>query len=68
MLGERKSFLKNLGGPDTCDIQTRTLAAELYAAQQGVSYIRTHDVRSLREGLLTVAAILRMLDPVRGAR
>ena len=64
----RKSFLKNLGEPDACDIETRTLAAELYAAQQGVSYIRTHDVRSLREGLLTVAAILRMLDPVRGAR
>jgi len=53
----RKSFLKNLGEPDACDIETRTLAAELYAAQQGVSYIRTHDARSLREGLRTIEAI-----------
>lgn len=74
MIGvSRKSFLKNVparttgvvrsGGaePETCDIQARTLAAELYSAEQGVAYIRTHDVRPLCEGLLPIAAIHRML-------
>ena len=69
MIGvSRKSFLRNIQRSDSCDIQTRTLAAELYAAGQGVGYIRTHDVHALREGLLTIAAIHGVLDPVRGAR
>ena len=58
----RKSFLKNIGEPETCDISTRTLAAELFAAQSGAAYIRTHDVRALHEGLLTLAAISTMIE------
>ncbi len=53
----RKSFLRNLATPEDCDIQSRTLAAELYAATQSVDFIRTHDVRVLHQSLLTVEAI-----------
>ena len=56
----RKSFLKNLATPDDCDIQSRTLAAELFSAMQGVDYIRTHDVGSLHQALLTLQAISRI--------
>jgi len=58
----RKSFLRNLGEPERCNIQTRTLAAELYAAQQGVAYIRTHDVRALREGLFVAGKITAVIE------
>lgn len=37
-----------------------TLATEIWAALQGVTYIRTHDVRALSDGL-------RMLDAIQGA-
>ena len=58
MIGvSRKSFLKNIAESPTADIQIRTLAAELFAAQKGVAYIRTHDVRTLCEGLLTIDGI-----------
>ena len=53
----RKSFLRNLAKSDDIDIQSRTLAAELFATQQGVDYIRTHDVRALHQGLQTLLAI-----------
>ena len=53
----RKSFLKNLAPSDDTDIQSRTLAAELFAATQSVDYIRTHDVRALNQGLQTAIAI-----------
>lgn len=53
----RKSFLRNLAKSDDIDIQSRTLAAELFAAEQGVDYIRTHDVRALHQGLQTLLAI-----------
>ena len=53
----RKSFLRNLAREGDCDIQSRTLAAELFAAAQGVSFIRTHDVRSLRQALTTLSAL-----------
>jgi dihydropteroate synthase type 2/dihydropteroate synthase type 3 len=71
MLGvSRKSFLKNLparttgvrsdgGPPEGVDIQTRTLAAELFAAERGADYIRTHEITALREGLHTLEAIMR---------
>ena len=55
----RKSFLRNLPPAGDCDIQSRTLAAELYAAAQGVEYIRTHDARALSQALSTTAAIAR---------
>ena len=53
----RKSFLRNLAKSDEVDIQSRTLAAELFAATQGVDYIRTHDARALHQGLQTLSAI-----------
>jgi len=34
-----------------------TLAAELYAAREGVDYIRTHDVRTLHDGLMVERAL-----------
>lgn len=53
----RKSFLRNILKSDDCDIQSRTLAAELFAATQGADYIRTHDVRALNQALATIGAV-----------
>ena len=53
----RKSFLRNLMPSPNCDQQSRTLAAEIFAAQQGVDYIRTHNVGALRQALATLAAV-----------
>jgi len=50
----RKSFLRNTLQFGEGDVQSRTLAAELYAAEQGADYIRTHDVQALRQGLATL--------------
>lgn len=52
----RKSFLGALLGPpdQPRPVDQRgagTLASELWAALRGASYIRTHDVRALRDGL-----------------
>jgi dihydropteroate synthase type 2 len=58
----RKSFIGSiLGRPGTprpvAERGAGTLATELWAAQQGVAYIRTHDVRALRDALTLLAAI-----------
>lgn len=58
----RKSFLRNLAAPEASDIGLRTLAAELYAAEQGADYIRTHDARALRQGILVQEAIGRAIS------
>ncbi len=55
----RKSFLGALTGRAIDERAAVTLAAELYAARAGVDFIRTHDVRQLRDGL----AIERALAP-----
>ena len=47
----RKSFLGALTGRPAEARGAATLAAELYAARQGVDYLRTHDVRALRDAL-----------------
>jgi dihydropteroate synthase len=47
----RKSFLRTLTGRPIDGLLPATLSAELYAARQGVDYIRTHDVRALRDAL-----------------
>lgn len=47
----RKSFLRTLTGSDLARIGPATVAAELYAAQQGADYIRTHDVAAIRDAL-----------------
>ncbi|MGH3241615.1 MAG: dihydropteroate synthase [Spirillospora sp.] len=47
----RKSFLRALTGRDLERIGPATLAAELYAARQGVDFIRTHDVAAINDAL-----------------
>jgi dihydropteroate synthase type 2 len=54
----RKSFLKSVTGRETHELGAATLAAELYAAAQGVDYIRTHDVRALSDALKVIQALL----------
>jgi len=53
----RKSFLGTLTGRDVAERGAATLAAELFAADRGVDYIRTHDVRALRDALCVRAAL-----------
>ena len=47
----RKSFLRNLTGRTADQAGPATLAAELYAALEGVDYIRTHEARQLKDAL-----------------
>lgn len=53
----RKSFLRTITGRDLQHIGPASLAAELYAAWQGVDYIRTHDVAALRDALAVLGAL-----------
>jgi dihydropteroate synthase type 2 len=53
----RKSFLRALTGSGLADIGSATLAAELHAARAGVEFIRTHDVRALRDALVVSEAL-----------
>jgi len=53
----RKSFLGSLTGREAGDRGPATLAAELFAASQGVDYIRTHDVGALRDALRVTRAL-----------
>lgn len=53
----RKSFLGAITGRPAVERGAATLAAELYAARNGVDFIRTHDVRALRDGLVVQAAL-----------
>ena len=53
----RKSFLRTLAGRGIEAIGAATLAAELFAAAQGVEYIRTHDAGALRDGLTIWSAL-----------
>lgn len=53
----RKSFLRAITGSALDAIGPATLAAELHAARCGVDFIRTHDVRALRDGLRIEAAL-----------
>ena len=53
----RKAFLRTLTGRALPHVGPATLAAELYAAHQGADYIRTHDVRALRDALLVTQAL-----------
>jgi dihydropteroate synthase type 2 len=61
----RKSFLRTITGRDLTGIGPASLAAELYAAWQGVDYIRTHDVAALHDALTVhhaIAAAERQAD------
>jgi dihydropteroate synthase type 2 len=53
----RKSFLRALSGREVNESGAATLAAELFAASQGVDWIRTHDVRALRDALTVQQAL-----------
>lgn len=53
----RKSFLGALTGRTADERGAATLAAELYAVRQGVDWIRTHDVRALRDALVVAEAL-----------
>jgi dihydropteroate synthase type 2 len=53
----RKSFLRALTGSGLERIGAATLAAELYAASQGVDFIRTHDVAAISDALTVVETL-----------
>ncbi len=53
----RKSFLRAMTGRAVADIAPATLAAEIFAAQAGVGYIRTHDAGALRDALTVMSAL-----------
>lgn len=55
----RKSFLGEVTGSPVAQRGPATLAAELWAAQQGAGYLRTHDVKALQDALLVQQAISR---------
>ena len=58
----RKSFLRSVTGRSIQEIGAATLAAELYAAQQGADYLRTHEPQALRDGLAVLGALASPLD------
>lgn len=47
----RKSFLREITGRSVDEIGPATLAAEIFAVQEGADYIRTHDVKALRDAI-----------------
>jgi dihydropteroate synthase type 2 len=53
----RKSFLRALTGGEIAQSGAATLAAELFAAAQGVDFIRTHDAGSLADALKIWSAL-----------
>ena len=53
----RKSFLGEVTGSAIAQRGPATLAAELWAARHGAGFVRTHDVKALRDALLVEAAI-----------
>jgi dihydropteroate synthase type 2 len=55
----RKSFLGALTSRAVHERGAATLAAELWAAEQGVAYLRTHDVRALADALTVWSALRR---------
>lgn len=54
----RKSFLRRLTGRPVEGAGAATLAAELFAADRGADYIRTHDPGALKDALLVGRALL----------
>ena len=53
----RKSFLRAVTGRKLAERGAATLAAEIWAAGQGVEFIRTHDVGALHDALSVLNAI-----------
>lgn len=63
VLPSRKSFPRTLTGRDLPRIGPATLAAELYAAGQGVDFIRTHDVAAIGDAF----TVFQALDATNGS-
>lgn len=55
----RKSFLRAVTGRPAAESGPATLAAELFAAEHGADYIRTHAPAALRDALLIRDALAR---------
>jgi dihydropteroate synthase len=53
----RKSFLGAITGRPVSERGSATLAAEIFAAVQGVDYIRTHDARALNDAITVLQAL-----------
>ena len=53
----RKSFLGSITGRSVHERGAASLAAELFAAEQGVDWIRTHDPMALVDGLRVASAL-----------
>ncbi len=54
----RKSFLRAITGrASALEMGAATLAAEIYAAEMGADYIRTHDPGALADALKVLAAL-----------
>lgn len=53
----RKSFLGEVTGSPVAQRGAATLSAELWAARCGAAFVRTHDVKALRDALAIEAAI-----------
>lgn len=54
----RKSFLRSITGrASSAELGAATLAAELFAAEQGADYIRTHDPGALSDALRVTSAL-----------
>lgn len=54
----RKSFLGALTGREPKQRGAATLAAEIFAVESGVDFVRTHDAAALRDALLVRRALL----------
>lgn len=60
----RKSFLRGVTGrAGPSELGAATLAAELYAAENGADYIRTHDPAALIDGLKVMNALRNEATP-----
>jgi dihydropteroate synthase type 2 len=60
----RKSFLRAVAGHSSAaELGAATLAAELYAAEHGADYIRTHDAEALVDGVRVAAALRAAARP-----
>lgn len=62
IFASRKSFLRALTDRSIAAVGPATSAAEIYAALAGVDYIRTHDVRALRDALVVLNALIAAGD------
>jgi dihydropteroate synthase len=58
----RKSFVQRLTGRRASESGSGSLAAELFAIGQGARYVRTHEVKALRDALAVLEALASEAD------